>query len=542
VTEEQARAMVHRDAYNLLFTPGLSLAKEITDLSGRGVGLDVVKSGFKRLGGSIEVNSRRGRGTEFTVKLPLTLAIVPALVVAVEDLCFAVPQVNIEEVVWLHGAEVHQELKLVDEQEVFWLRDRLLPILRLTRVLDIRRSYRDPETGETQADRRADAPDRRHAGESVAEERRDGPVERRGSDGNRTFILVMRVGEDRFGLLVDSIVDTEEIVVKSLHDQLKGCAAFAGTTVLGDGRIAMILDVAGVAELGHLRFVSREQEDVRARRSAGESRTLLLFDVGGSEVYGLPLSLVSRVEEVQPTRIQPANGRFYLEYRGAAMPILRIEDALGGSATGYGDDLVSVIIPRGDRPIGILAARILDTIEVQGEVDLTTLARPGFVGSTLVNGQLVLLLDLFDLITRVEPDWFGPGRGRTIGTGRVLLVEDSRFFAAILAPVLRSEGLDVLHAETGEEALKLLDEETFELAVCDVELGTMTGFDLARSVRSDPRTKDLPMVAISAARDSTIEVDALSAGFDRFESKLDQGRLLVALRSVVAARIPAGRC
>jgi len=273
LTKEQIDAMADRDPFSLIFTPGFSMADRVTDISGRGVGMDVVKETFGKMGGVIDISSRIGHGTTISIKLPLTLAIIPTLIVAAEDTCFAIPQINIDEVVWLHGDDLYQELKIVDDQEVYWLRGKLLPILRLSKVIGMTRTYPDPGTGAKMEDRRSETPDQRISAleDEVDVNRRNGPQDRRVSPLNSAYIVVLILGNERFGLLVDSIIDTEEIVVKSLHDQLNACRAFAGTTVLGDGRIAMILDVAALVELGSLRLTNVDMT-VPSIKSSSEDR------------------------------------------------------------------------------------------------------------------------------------------------------------------------------------------------------------------------------------------------------------------------------
>lgn len=548
---EQAESMPDRDAFNLIFAPGFSLADEVTDVSGRGVGMDVVKAAFKKLGGVVDVSSTAGRGTTITIKLPLTLAIVPTLIVAIERSCFAIPQVNIDEIVWLYGDEVFQSLMRVDDQEVYWLRGKLLPILRLSKVLGVTRTYTEAESGHSLPDRRADAPDRRGAAAGEAEERpeaprepepvggqplpeadderREGRVDRRISIENSVNIVVLKLGEERFGLLVDRIIDTEEIVVKPLHDQLKSCGAFAGTTVLGDGRIAMILDVGALVELGRLRLGKLEPAVTRITSSQRARQTVLLFNIGGPETFAVPLSLITRVEEVPVERIHRANDREYFEYRGNISPLIRLENADGSLTARYGEQLLYVIVPKCRRPVGVLAATILDTFEASAEIDSDTISREGYYGSALIEGRLTLFIDLFTMIERLEPDWLAEGKGSAAPRRRVLLVEDSALFASLITPQLKNSGFQVVYARNGEEGLEHLSRQRFDFVVSDLEMPVMDGFELARRVRGNEAYRALPLLAISSLRDESIETEARRAGFDRFESKLDHENLLRAI-------------
>ncbi len=548
---EQAESMQDRDAFNLIFSPGFSMAEQITDVSGRGVGMDVVKAAFKKLGGVIDVASTAGRGTAITIKLPLTLAIVPTLIVAVEDSCFAIPQVNIDEIVWLHGDDVYQSLMRVDDQEVYWLRGKLLPILRLSKLLGVERTYTDAASGQSLPERRADESDRRGResdavdGEPPAAsppsgavpERREGLLERRTSLANSVNIVVLELGEERFGLLVDRIIDTEEIVVKPLHDQLKACGAFAGTTVLGDGRIAMILDVAALVELGGLRLGNLERSVGRVTSSRFARQTVLLFSIGGPETFAVPLALITRVEEVPVARIHRANDREYFEYRGGVSPLVRLEQADRSLGAHYGDELLYVIIPKCRRPVGVLAATILDTFEAPADIDSETISREGYYGSALLDGRLTLFIDLFSMIERVEPDWLAEERESGAAGKRVLLVEDSALFAGLIVPHLRNSGLQVVHARNGQQGLEQLSRQAFDFAVSDLEMPVMDGFTFARRVREKAEHRALPLLAISSLRSDSVDEDARRAGFDRFVSKLDQENLL---RAIVAFGLRRG--
>jgi len=525
ITRDVADAMTSREAFALIFNPGFSLAERVTDVSGRGVGMDVVKSSFNRLGGVVEISSEPGVGTSITVRLPLTLAIVPALIVAVEHVYFAVPQLNVEEVVWLYGDQVFQGLKIVDDQEVYWLRGKLLPILRLSKLLGIEKTFFDDDSDERIPDQRSQRPDRRSRLRPVTEDARSGPTERRTSAQNSVYILVLKLAEQQFGLLVDRVVDTEEIVVKALHDQLKDCRAFAGTTVLGDGRIAMILDIAALVELTGLSFGQVEMKVARSSSSSDLPRTALLFDVGGREWFAAPLSVVTRVEEIRREDIQLANTREYLRYRGTTIPLVRLENAMPNLRSSYDEDPLYVILPKCRRPFGVLAAHILDTVDIDTDVDTDTIAQPGVFGSAVVGGRLTLFVDFFEALDRVEPDWLRAAPRADERQRRVLLLEDSGFLAAQIRNYLRSAGVEVMHAANGEEALGMLKRDLPDVIVSDLEMPVMDGLEFARRVRAEPRTRDIPLYAISAMAEDIAASRAFDAGFDAFESKSSHDRL-----------------
>lgn len=530
LTAEEAAELSEREALELVFLPGFTTAPDVTDIAGRGVGMDVVRQALGRVGGDVEITSRYGEGSCLTIKLPLTLAIVPALIVAVGPSCFAIPQQNIDEVVWLHGADLYQRLKLVDQQEVYSLRGTLLPVLRLGQLLGMQPVFVDPRDASLRPDPRVERPDRRleDDAEVLSEaERRRGERERRVSLENSAYIVALRVGEEHFGLLVDRVVDTEEIVVKGLYEQLKVCRAYAGTTVLGDGRIALILDVAVLAQLGGLRWTERRDQSAVVRSSGDDRQTVLLFDIGGDETFALPLRQVGRVEKIPWARVRLASGREHIDFRGGVIPLLRLESLLAATKAQYAAESCYVVIPKGEEPVGILAARIRDTSRIAAAIDVSSLVQPGVLGSALVEDRLTLFLDLFELLARARHGaWPTGGKDTSPAGRRVLLAEDSAFFAALLVPHLRKAGLNVKLVPHGKAALEALQAESFDLLISDLEMPQMGGFELAAAVRRRPSLAAMRLLAISSLAEPSTEQRAIEAGFDAFISKLDQDRLL----------------
>ena len=528
---EQTRLLSKREAINLIFEPGFSTASGVTDVSGRGVGMDVVKASFQRLGGVVDLSSEVDKGSTTTIKLPLTLAIVPVLIVAVGDHRFAVPEVNIHEVVWLRGEEAVTGIERVDDQEVFWLREQLLPVLRLADCLEAGspRSRGEPTvssgafealvpgSGDSPVGPAADGVELVTSGEAQA---------RAGADPD-VYIIVLEAGSEQFGLLVDTIIDTEEIVVKPLHQQLKDCAMYAGTTVLGDGNIAMILDVAAVADIGQIRYANVEKTMLPSQDSQAEHRAALFFSIGGTERFALPLFFITRVEEIDPGEVQIANEREYWDFRGSLIPLLRVEETISRVRAQYPEEKLYIIIPKCRRPFGIIAAHILDAIDVPNQIDSTTIDQAGIIGSQLIDGRLTLFLDPFALIEQVEPSWFATEE--TAEVRRVLLVDDSPFSRLLVASYLHGTGISITTAEDGEGGLQALAEGTFDCVISDIEMPVMNGYEFARAVREQPRYMDLPLLAISGASGHIID-QALDAGFSDFASKFDRTALVAAVK------------
>ncbi|EKD27181.1 MAG: hypothetical protein ACD_79C00821G0001, partial [uncultured bacterium] len=518
ITKEQADLMSKRDAFNIIFEPGFSTAQKITEISGRGVGMDVVKSGFQKLGGTIDISSEVGIGTVISIKLPLTLAIIPALIVNVEKNYFAIPQVNIMEVVWLHGEELYQTIKSVDKKEVYWLRGKLLPLLRLSEVLEIHKTYVDKSSSLICRDRRKALIDRRNdynGGKN--NEKRNGLKERRISDSNSVFIVVLRVGNNRMGVVVDKIIDTEEIVVKSLHDQLKKCGLYAGTTILGDGNIAMILDILALSEAGEVRFGENESGIQKKSIVRGNFHSSLLFDIGGHERFAIPLFLINRVQEVRKKDIHIANKREYLNYMGNMIPLLRIDKTIDTIKGTYENDLLYVIIPKSRKTFGILATNILDTLEIAGEFDADVIPEAGINGTQLINGKLILFVDPFKIADRAG---FGSNKDSSGKQTRILLFDENIFYQKIIASLLGSQDMPVTVCMDLEDAFKQADSEKFDAIICNIEIPDIEGFELAKHVRKNDSLKNIPLLAISSHEEEIIRQRALDSGFDLFHSKM----------------------
>ena len=490
--EAEAAALPAHDVLRLVFTAGLSTREVVTDVSGRGVGLDVVAQRIRTIGGSVEVRSKAGEGTTFVVSLPLTLAILPALVVSAGSGVYAVPQANISEVVWLRPGAT-ERVKTIDGREVYWLRGQLLPVLRLAGLLEESIDAADPD--------------------------RD------------SYLVVLELGAERFGLLVDKVLDTQEIVAKALPEQLQVAEVFAGTTVLGDGRIAMIIDVAAVARAGDLQPDSGATDSAPQFDSVREDRqSVLLFDIGGPERFALPVHHIRRVEEVRTDAIRRAQGQELLDRDGVLMPLVRLERVLPELEASYGD-AIHVLVPRGGPPIGIAVAHLHDTLDLDARVQ-TIATRPGVVGTTVIDGAVALLPDIFAIAELAHPGWFA----RPTGGGRkALLVEDSAFYAALLTPALRNAGLEAVLATSEKDALEARAAGSFDVTIGDLEVSGLTASEFGRQCREHD-TGAGRLIAFSSRSDRTAETRVLEAGFDALACKADVGRLVDSLTSEVRRR------
>ncbi len=495
VTEAEAAVLTENQVHRFIFHAGFSTAAQVTNLSGRGVGMDVVRTNIEQIGGAIDLHSVEGRGTTFTIKIPLTLAIVSALIVESGGSKFAIPQLAVLELVRV-GATSDTQVETINETRVMRLRDRLLPLVELSQILGL----------EAQP-KRADA----------------------------AFVVVMQVGAQRFGVVVDDVHDTEEIVVKPLATMLRDIPTFSGNTILGDGSVIMILDPNGVAAaIGRASDeinsgAEREDDGAQARRET--TTAMLVFRAGGTDPKAAPLSLVTRLEDIDVSTIERSNGRPVVQYRGALMPLVPIGE-FGGAQAGLrdaGKQPVLVFTDRG-QSAGLIVDEIVDIVDEQVHIEIDS-EREGFVGTAVIRGQATEIIDVGHFLTQAKPDWFEGADEDSADQrgGRVLLVDDSAFFRNMMAPLLTAAGYEVVAVDSVERAWQLNHAgEDFDVIVTDIEMPNQSGFDFAAKLRDDPRWCHLPRVALSGRASADTPADLADAFVD-FIPKSDRASLIATL-------------
>lgn len=428
VKEAQAKEMTEREIVNLVFAPGFSTAEKVSDISGRGVGMDVVRSNTEKLGGHVELETHVGVGTTVLLRLPLTLAIIPSMIVGVSDYRFAIPQVNVVEFVWVRAADVGKRIERVHGAEVLRLRDQLLPLVRLADILGIERTYVDPETGDRLADRRQDLVDRRKEdaplpppqkakkkGKSI-EETLQSPV--RGQDRRTDWrsdynIVVLRLGSNQFGVVVDELYDIEEIVVKPLSEFIQTCKCFSGATIMGDGRVIMILDAGGLVAQAHLHFADlqaeekqrHEEEKRKAAMAASRRRSVIVCTGAEGEFFAIPQDQIMRLEKIFSADVQWVGDREFVDYRGHGLPLLRLDRLLEVKPVPQHLKEVFVVIPKvlekgsvTQAKAGIVISDIIDALDVEVELEDVKVKGPGVLGSAILQHNLTLFLEPLELL------------------------------------------------------------------------------------------------------------------------------------------------
>lgn len=495
---EQAEKMSDREALSLIFEPGFSMAKTVTNISGRGVGMDVVKSHIEKIGGVVDVFSRPGEGATVKIRIPLTLAIIPGLVITSGGERFVIPQVSLLELLRLEGDSDGKHIEYVHGTPVYRRRGSLLPITYLNQVLGLK-----------------------------------------SADRSEAVSMVVLQAEDRqFGLVVDGINDTQEIVVKPLGKQLKGLTLYAGATIMGDGRVALILDVLGIGQRSGVFGESREQtraEDKQKPQSEIEQQRLLLFRAGSFDRLAVPLSLVARLEEIPQSAIERAGGGQVVQYRNRILPLVSLREVLepGASDNSQVADPVQVVVFNdGDRSVGMVVDEIVDVTEEAVTVRQKS-NRKGLLGSAVVGKRVTDFLDLSEVINACEGNWDKKADG--LGSSRKILVADaSAFSRGLVRGGLEMAGYAVLEAASLEEAIHRLDLQTVDVVVAALDISPNGSSALLAAIRSRPEWENIPVIAVADSTDRVLASAVLTAGFKDCQSKTDSVAILESVARLVS--------
>lgn len=497
-TDDALAKMSDAQVHKLIFAPGFSTVDQITAISGRGVGMDVVRANIDQIGGMIDVKSIPGAGVVFTIKIPLTLAIVSALIVQSGGHRFAIPQIAVAELVKVRDGSDNR-IEHIKDTPVLRLRNKLLPLADLSRLLRIDN---------------ADA---------------------RGGKGE--FIVVTQVDGRTFGIAVDQVFHTEEIVVKPMSSRLRHITAFCGNTILGDGSVILIVDPNGIGRMmGATVAADMELTDVADDERSGMSHnatSLLVFRAGSAQPKAVPLSLVTRLEEVDVDTIELSNGRHMVQYRGHLMPLVTLTDNAAIKPEGAQPLLV---FSDGGRSMALVVDEIVDIVEERLDIEVAS-ETPGVIGSAVVKGHATEIIDVGHFLPLACEDWF---RGKSAAAGErkrrsLLLVDDSPFFRNMLTPVLQAAGYDVITAADGSEALAhLRTGKAVDIVITDIDMPQMDGFALAEAVRLEPATAAVPVIALS----SHVSVEAIErgreVGLHDYVAKFDRAGLIAALKEHAA--------
>ncbi|MDD4976447.1 MAG: chemotaxis protein CheW, partial [Bacteriovorax sp.] len=504
VSSEQGPKMSARQILNIIFMPGFSTAEQITNISGRGVGMDVVKSNIEKIGGSVDITSNVGEGTTFKLKIPLTLAIVPALVIQDKNETFAIPQINLVELVRLEGEESRKQLEILHDSEFFRLRGNLIPIFRLSESLKL-----EQQAGTNQED---------------------------------DFInIVILSAEGRvYGLIVDSILDTEEIVVKPLSKKLKNLSFFAGATIMGDGRVALIIDALGffnTVDRGHGQKADHLLAEAKELQAYGnEDQEVLLCSLGDNRNYAIPLMLVNRLEEFHSNQIEWSGDQALMKYGNIPMPLINLEKSLKlkglsmlESIKGNEDFTIAcVVVKIRNHFFGLVVDSIKDIAISEGGISSDSVDRNGLLGTIFTNQKTISLLDIHGIIDMQKLGKNVYSKKQNGNNGRILVVEDSPLYRKVLKDFLEECGYEVALASNGREGIDFLERgEVVDLIILDIEMPIMNGWDCSKEIRnSNKKYSTVPIIAISSRISAQDKAKGLSVGFTQHLEKLNKEEVL----------------
>jgi two-component system chemotaxis sensor kinase CheA len=497
---EHAEKLSDREAFNLIFQPGFSTAQAVTNISGRGVGMDVVKSHIEKIGGVVDLSSRAGEGSTVKIRIPLTLAIIPGLVITSGGERFVIPQVSLLELIRLEGDSSGKHIEYVHGTPVYRRRGSLLPIAYLNQVLELQSAER-----------------------------------------TEALSMVVLQAEDRqFGLVVDGINDTQEIVVKPLGKQLKGLTLYAGATIMGDGRVALILDVLGIGQRSGVLTEFHEQPRASGKpklQAETEQQRLLLFQSGSFERLAVPLSLVARLEEFPRSSIEHAGGGQVVQYRERILPLVSLCGVLEPGAPDEGmtaDPVQVVVFNDGDSSVGMVVDQILDVVE-EAVTARQKSGRKGLLGSAVVGKRVTDFLDLNDVIHAVEGNWSAGPHGQSNGK-RILVADGSAFSRGMIRSGLDMAGYVVVEAANLQEAVRSLEQHPVDGVVTALDLPPDGGGALLAALRGRPAWAKIPVLAIADSSEPVESSAAHNAGFTDYQAKSDQEHLLTSVARLVSTR------
>lgn len=553
VTAEKAGEMGEKQILSYIMRPGFSTAEKITNVSGRGVGMDVVRSNIEKIGGVIDMDSVLGKGTSFTIQIPLTLAIISALIFEIDGHRYAIPQMNIQELVSIKRTSKDM-VEYIKNQPVLRLRDRIIPLLDSAALFG------------------------------------QGSIDM--AEHNDHLIVVINIGSSCYGIIVDRVYDTEEVVIKSISSLLKNTNIFAGNTILGDGRVIMILDPAAIArkfnvekELHNLRAETEKHQAMQIK-SREEKASMLVFKAGDGARKAIPLAMVSRLHVFKESDITLSDDKIVVKYNENLMQL----SLVAPKTQKMGNGKITALIVADDRSgaaMGLVIDQVIDIVE--GSLNLTTTTtREGIIGSMILGDMTVDVLDITHFLSINKSDWFsmqthsaipyvqtqrvagGGGRsfevipssngsaaspsmpagsqpmasgngsaGPVLANGgreqksRVLVVDDSSFFRNLLYPILTSSGYMVTMAEEPSQAIKLHDDGAmFDIIISDIEMPNMDGYEFVEKMRADSYWKDLPFVAITSHNTPEDAEYGYKKGFNKYIGKFNRDELLQTLQTV----------
>lgn len=490
ISEEDSFRMSDQKVFNLIFAPGFSTVETVTNISGRGVGMDVVKTNIEKVSGKIEVISEPRKGSTFRLKIPLTLAIVPALIITAGIESFALPQKNLVELVLLKPGD-DNKIEKIHDQDFYRLRGELIPVFYLNESLKIE-----------------------------SEENKENDF---------VNIVFLNAEGNVYGLIVDDIRDTQEIVVKPLSSGVKTDNIFAGATLMGDGRVSLIIDALGFYNLFNNHQEKNKESEINIEHETEfkeESFELLLCQLKDKRLYGVPLCLVNRLEEFNLSDVVWSGDQALVKYRDNAMPLLNLEKSLklaelsDLTISENKDELIIniIVVDIGVRQVGLVVDEILDIANLNSKVDEQNVDRNGLMGTIFANDKLVSVIDIHKIVAS-ENKIDAQSENYDFSNCKFLVVDDSAFYRKIICDLITNCHGQVSSFSDGSDAIKEFEKNTsdYNFIITDIEMPRMNGDEFADKVRT--LNSEIPILAVSTLSNGIHETKSFNSRIKKFDQK-----------------------
>jgi two-component system, chemotaxis family, sensor kinase CheA len=517
ITQAYANQLTDHQKVMLIFQAGFSTKDEATDVSGRGVGMDVVRNNIEAVGGSIDVVTKVGSGTTFSAILPLAKALVSssltkALVVDIQDERFAIPETAVSEII-RYDAKAMTNIVQVDGENVYQLRDQLVALVDLRQALGM----------EQQANRKEHA-----------------------------CLVILQYRKHQFGAIVDNVLGIQEIIVRGTPKLLQNCGIFSGHTVLGTGRVSLILDINGLVSKLSLRFL--DQKQVNSKRAIVESpdvsqkknrqkQKMVVFSFSDNEYFAIPLELVAIIERISLDSIRTVGTKEYCQIKNETISVMRLDSFLPISKFNVARKDCCLIRPAAVTfPLGILTGPDVTIIDVDDSFESRLDDQNGIVGTFMHNDRLVMLLDVFSVFEQHAPDKLKMQEVQT-GLAKILVAEDSLFFRKLIKQYMQRDEWTIEIVNDGVEAWEKLQAEPkrYNLVISDINMPRLDGFQLASKIREDRRFDAIPLVALTTLSDDHFREKGLSLGFDRYVVKIDKNQVRATVSECLQIRRTPGK-
>ena len=501
-TEKELAEMSDQQISAFIFAPGFSTAQQVSAVSGRGVGMDVVKTNVEKIGGTIELTSQKGKGTTFTLKIPLTLAIMPTLIIGTGDLRFAIPMTNVIEILKVN-CDGEYKIELLNDSPILRIRDSILPLLLLSDTLEI---SSQPHC------------------ELVAAKK---------------FIVIIKVIDISYGLIIDRVYDIEEIVVKPVSQPLKCISKYSGTTILGDGSVIMILDPNSFTDeltdisTAHVADSMESFLEVY-RREQRVFSNLLLFKVTKHDgSLAVPLEMVNRIEEIPATTIEQISNELVVQYRDSLMKLIKIDPSIEPNED---NNYEVIVFNDGTSFLGLIVGEIQDIIKHEFDNKHLDSQDPRFMQAVVINDKTTEVIDVSYFYKQAFGNNFKTDSKEDEQKSRhIMLVDDSAFFRKFIPPAIRNAGYEVTTVDTVEAAIELLESNlNFAAIITDINMPGKGGVDLVKFCKSLEKMNKTPVIALSAySVEEAIKDKTIANYFDAFIPKTHHSKLLETLSELV---------